>query len=86
MNSSELKISSLSQGTSRLKDFLKKNNGYMITAGDKVSVHEWLCSLERPVRKQDKKDFEDFNGASWKYIASLFEEAELWFGEINAGK
>lgn len=86
VNSSELKISSLSQGTSRLKDFLKKNNGYMITAGDKVSVHEWLCSLERPVRKQDKKDFEDFNGASWKYIASLFEEAELWFGEINAGK
>ena len=83
VNSSELKISALSQGVSRIKDFLKKNKGYALTSDDVESLHEWLRLLEIPKKKQDKKDFEDFNGVSWTYIATLSDNAKLWFDEIN---
>lgn len=83
VNSSELKISSLSQGVSRIKYFLEKNKGYALTPDDVESVHGWLRLLEVPKKKQEKKDFEDFNGRLWKYIATLSDHAKSWFDEMN---
>ena len=80
----ELKISSLMQGVSRIKDFLKKNHGYSLTDNDAESVHQWLCSIEVPTKKQEKKDFQDWNGQSWKYLSSQFADAQKWFEEVNA--
>ena len=82
-NSSELKISSLSQGVSRIRDFLKKNKGYSLTEQDMSCIHEWLTIIPRPTKKQEVKDYEDFGGQSWTYISSICVGAEKWFNELN---
>lgn len=82
-NSSELKISSLSQGVSRIRDFLKKNKGYSLTEQDMSCIHEWLTIIPRPTKKQEVKDYEDFGGQSWTYISSICMGAEKWFNELN---
>jgi hypothetical protein len=82
-NSSELKISSLSQGVSRIRDFLKKNKGYSVTEQDMSCIHEWLTIIPRPTKKQEVKDYEDFGGQSWTYISSICVGAEKWFNELN---
>lgn len=79
-----LKISSLMQGISRIKDFIRKNHGYRVTNNDAECVHKWLCSIAVPTKKQEMKDFQNINGDSWKYVSSLFSEAEKWFEEVNA--
>lgn len=83
VNSSELKISSLSKGVSRIRDFFTKNKGYSVTENDMACVHEWLTMIPRPTKKQEVKDYEDFSGQSWTYISSICVEAEKWFNELN---
>jgi hypothetical protein len=82
VNSSELKISSLSQGVSRIRDFLKKNKGYSFTENDMACVHEWLTMIPRPTKKQEVKDYEDFSGQSWKYLTTICSNAGQWFDEL----
>lgn len=83
VNSTELKISSLSQGVSRIRDFLKKNKSYSFTENDMDCIHEWLTIIPHPTKKQELKDYEDFNGQSWTYIKSICVDADKWFNELN---
>ena len=84
-NSDELKISLLSQGVSRINDFLKKNKEYNLTENDVESIQTWLLKLKYPTKKSDVNDFKSFDGKSWKYLAGIVgrETAETWHSKLN---
>jgi exonuclease VII large subunit len=79
-----LKIQELSNGISRINQFLGKNKGYEITDSDKDAVGEWLKILPKPTKKAEKKEYEEFASKSWQQISSLVgpETAKQWFEEI----
>jgi hypothetical protein len=84
-NSDELKISLLSQGISRINDFLKKNKEYNLTENDVESIQTWLLKLKYPTKKSDVNDFKSFDSKSWKYLAGIVgkETAENWHSKLN---
>lgn len=79
-----LKIQELSNGISRINQFLNKNKGYEITDRDKDAVGEWLKKLPKPTKKAEKKEYEEFVSKSWQQMSKLFgpETAKQWFEEI----
>lgn len=84
VDSDELKISELSNGIKRIRQFLDKNSGYSLTESDKNSMCDWLKKLPIPTKKAEKKEYEDFGAKSWKQISDLFGEklAKQWYDEL----
>ena len=79
----ELKIVDFAKGVKRVKDFMRKNQGYIISEADTRNFKSWISIIV----SMKNKDMKSMESNSWKLVSSWFGQdlAQQWFDEIVKG-